>query len=160
MKALNVGCVMLMALSTMSCATRANSVAPISISANEYSYLNCQDARAEWHAAQEKEFALTRRQNNAATADAASVFLFLLPLGSVFGADVSGELAQAKGESLALQRRASIACSETPAAAPGVAALAVAPATYAQPASTAPPPPAKRKRCPISSPDDPSAVSC
>ncbi|MDA0359354.1 MAG: hypothetical protein O2835_09325 [Proteobacteria bacterium] len=37
--------------------------------------------------------ALTKQQNNAATDDAASVFLFALPLGSVFGADVEGELA-------------------------------------------------------------------
>ena len=37
--------------------------------------------------------ALTKQQNNAATGDAASVFLFSLPLGSVFGADVEGELA-------------------------------------------------------------------
>jgi hypothetical protein len=37
--------------------------------------------------------ALTKQQNNAATGDAASVFLFALPLGSVFGADVEGELA-------------------------------------------------------------------
>jgi len=37
--------------------------------------------------------ALTKQQNNAATGDAASVFLFELPLGSVFGADVEDELA-------------------------------------------------------------------
>jgi hypothetical protein len=83
----------------------------MAISANEYNNLGCQDARAEVQTAQAKEFALSRRQNNAALADAASVFLFLLPLGSVFGADVSGELAQAKGESFALRRRAALACS-------------------------------------------------
>jgi hypothetical protein len=32
------------------------------------------------------------------------VFLVLLPLGSVFGADVEGQLGQSKGETLALKR--------------------------------------------------------
>ena len=100
------------------CATRANSVAPVSISANEYATLNCADSRAALKVAQERQFALTRRQNNAATADAASVFLFLLPLGSVFGADVSGELGQAKGEALALERRTRMACDEAAASSP------------------------------------------
>lgn len=82
-----------MALSTTACATRANSAAPVSISASEYSNLACQDACIQSQVAQEKEFALGRRQNNAATADAA--FLFLLR--RVRGGDVSGELAPAKG---------------------------------------------------------------
>jgi len=87
------------------CATRAASVAPVSISASDYSGLSCQEVRDELQTARVKEDALASRQNNAAVADAASVFLFLLPLGSVFGADVSGQLAQAKGETLALERQ-------------------------------------------------------
>jgi len=56
---------------------------------------------------------LTKQQNNAATGDAASVFLFALPLGSVFGADVEGELAQAKGKVMALQGAVSINCKKS-----------------------------------------------
>jgi uncharacterized lipoprotein NlpE involved in copper resistance len=98
------------ALILVGCASRASSVAPVSISSGDYAGLACTDARADLVLAREKENALTRRQNNAATADAASVFLFLLPLGSVFGADVEGELAQAKGETLALERHVRTAC--------------------------------------------------
>lgn len=94
------------------CATRASGVAPVSISASEYSTYDCQEAKAERDAAVLKRSALERRQNNAAVADAASVFLVLLPLGSVFGADVEGELAQAKGEALALERATRIACEK------------------------------------------------
>jgi hypothetical protein len=54
--------------------------------------------------ARERENALTRQQNNAATADAVGVFLLLVPAGSVFGGNVEGELAQAKGEVMALER--------------------------------------------------------
>ena len=93
------------------CATRASSIAPVSISAGEYSGLTCVEARGQLQTSRETQIALTRRQNNAATADAASVFLFLLPLGSVFGADVAGELAQAKGEVLALERHLRGSCS-------------------------------------------------
>jgi hypothetical protein len=96
------------------CATRASGVAPIAIPASDYANLSCEETRAQLETA--------RQRNNAATADAASVFLFALPLGSVFGADVEGELAQAKGEALALQRAASMNCSRQPAA-------TVAPAT-------------------------------
>ncbi len=92
------------------CATRASGVAPVAISANEYASLSCAESRAEADAARERVNALTRRQNNAATTDAAAVFLIGLPLGSVFGGDVSGELAQAKGESLALERHTHMVC--------------------------------------------------
>ena len=54
--------------------------------------------------------ALTKSQNNAATGDAVGVFLVLLPVGSIFGADVEGELAQAKGEVMALQGAVTINC--------------------------------------------------
>jgi hypothetical protein len=126
-----------LALTSGACASRASSVAPISVSAAEYSYLGCQDARAELDSARAKEHALARKQNNAATTDAAAVFLFALPLGSVFGADVEGELAQAKGESLALQRRVAMACSaeakaaSTPVQVAAPSALVSAPAAVA-----------------------------
>jgi len=98
------------ALGVCSCASRAASIAPVSISSSDYAALSCDDTRGELTVAREKQNALTRQQNNAATADAAGVFLLLLPLGSVFGADVEGELAQAKGEVLALERALSSNC--------------------------------------------------
>ena len=92
------------------CAGRANSVAPVAVSSTEYAGWTCEDTRGELDAARQRENALARRQNNAATADAAGVFLVLLPLGSVFGGDVSGELAQAKGEVNALERSVTANC--------------------------------------------------
>lgn len=93
------------------CASRASGIAPVSVSAAEYEGMSCEDTRAELDLARERENALTRRQNNAATADAVGVFFVLVPAGSVFGGDVSGELAQAKGEVRALQRAVRINCS-------------------------------------------------
>jgi hypothetical protein len=103
-------CITLLSLAVTGCASRASSVPPVSVSATEYSGMSCQETRAELASAREKSNALTRKQNNAATADAASVFLVLLPLGSVFGGDVSGELGQAKGELQALERAVPINC--------------------------------------------------
>lgn len=93
------------------CATRASGVAPLAISSAEYAHLNCADARAQLASARERENALTRQQNNAATGDAVGVFLLAIPVGSVFGADVSGELAQAKGEANALERHVAARCA-------------------------------------------------
>jgi hypothetical protein len=93
------------------CATRANSVAPVAVSASDYAGLTCVTARADLQTARAKEISLAHKQNNAAIADAAGVFLVLLPLGSVFGADVAGQLAQAKGETLALERHIKSDCT-------------------------------------------------
>ena len=84
------------------CAPRASSVAPIAVPSANYDGYTCEETKELLTAKTAQQNALVRAQNNAATGDAASVFLFALPLGSVFGADVEGELAQAKGEVLAL----------------------------------------------------------
>ncbi|MGJ7459201.1 hypothetical protein [Halomonas sp. RA08-2] len=110
MKTRRVLFIALITLAVTGCASRASSVAPASVSAAEYSGMSCADTRSELSDARERSNALTRKQNNAATTDAASVFLVLLPLGSVFGGDVSGELAQAKGEVGALERAITINC--------------------------------------------------
>jgi hypothetical protein len=95
------------------CAGRASSVAPVAIAATDYSRMDCATARAQLATARERVNNLSRAQNNAALADAAGVFLLFIPVGSVFGGDKSGELAQAKGEQLALERHIQINCSPT-----------------------------------------------
>jgi hypothetical protein len=99
-----------MAALVSGCATRASGVAPVAISANDYSGIACDEARGKLETAKTQEAALIKKQNNAAAADAVSVFFVLVPLGSVFGADVEGELAQAKGEVLALERYIAASC--------------------------------------------------
>lgn len=98
-------------LSLTACATRASGVAPTSISANEYSSLQCEQARAKRDDANARVNALSKKQNTAATLDAAGVFLAFVPVGSLFGQNVEGELAQAKGEAAALARRVELACT-------------------------------------------------
>lgn len=95
---------------TTACASRANSIPPVAVSASDYENVSCDEARSLLVAARAEENALVRRQNNAATGDAVGVVLLLLPVGSIFGADVSGELAAAKGEVIALERRITTAC--------------------------------------------------
>jgi hypothetical protein len=93
------------------CATGASGVAPVSISSNEYSTLQCQASRQQRDAANARVSELSQKQNNAALLDAAGVFFLLVPVGSVFGQNVKGELAQAKGEAIALQHRTDQACA-------------------------------------------------
>lgn len=93
------------------CASRAGAVAPISISASEYSGLSCEDTRAQLDGARAREVAFTRKQNTAATVDAVGVFLVLVPASSLLGGDVEGELAQAKGEVRALERAVVVNCA-------------------------------------------------
>jgi len=62
--------------------------------------------------ARSRQAALTESQNNAQAGDIVGVFFVLLPLGSVFGDDVEGELGLAKGEVLALQGAVRINCRE------------------------------------------------
>lgn len=92
------------------CATRANSVAPVAVSSTDYAGVDCARLREQLVQARASEEALRKKQNNAAVADAAGVFLFLIPVGSIFGADVQGQLAQAKGETLAIERAISTRC--------------------------------------------------
>ena len=92
------------------CASRASAIAPVAVASSDYKDLSCDEARALLTQKREIEIALTKQQNNAALGDAAGVFLVLLPLGSVFGADREGELAMAKGEVDALERRITVGC--------------------------------------------------
>ena len=85
------------------CASRSSSVAPVAVPSANYAGLSCQESKTMLEQKIAETNALTKKQNNAATADAVFVTLFLLPLGSVFGADVEGELAQSKGEVMALK---------------------------------------------------------
>ena len=60
-----------------------------------------------------QKHALERQQNNAATMDSVSIWFTLLPLGTVFGMDREGEVAQAKGENMALTGAVQKACRKS-----------------------------------------------
>ena len=93
------------------CASRPDAIAPADVSATEYQGLNCSQTTS---LLSEKRNALTeaeRQQNRAATGDALGVFLVLVPLGTVFGEDNEGVVAQYKGEVAALERALAMNCT-------------------------------------------------
>ena len=100
----------LLSLVIVGCASRASSVAPVAIPSANYKGMSCDETKVALEQKRAKQYALTNQQNNAATGDAVGVFFLLLPVGSIFGADVEGELAQAKGEVLALEGAVTINC--------------------------------------------------
>ena len=108
----NISCVVLIlsSLAIAGCASRASSIAPTAIPSANYKGLSCAETKATLEQKRAKRNALTNKQNNAATGDAVAIVFTLLPLGSIFGADKEGELAQAKGEVLALEGAVSINC--------------------------------------------------
>lgn len=99
------------------CASRPSGIAPLSVDASEYYHLSCSEAKSELETTRQQEVALSRKQNNAATGDAVGVFFLLVPVGSVFGSDVEGELALAKGQVRALETTVKKQCREEAAAA-------------------------------------------
>ena len=101
-----------MLLPIVQCATRASSVAPIAVPSSNYAGLTCEETKTTFAQKTAAKNALVNSQNNAATGDAIFVFITLLPLSSIFGADVEGELAQAKGEVMALQGAVTINCKK------------------------------------------------
>jgi hypothetical protein len=92
------------------CASRAASIAPIAIPSANYKGLSCSETKQTLNVKRERQQVLINAQNNAATGDAVGVFLLLLPVGSIFGAEKEGLLAQVKGEVLALEGAVSINC--------------------------------------------------
>lgn len=95
------------------CASRADSIAPIAMPSSNYKGLSCEDTKIALTEARSRQNELTGSQNNAAIGDAVGVLFVLLPVGSIFGADKEGQLAQVKGEVLALQGAVPINCDET-----------------------------------------------
>ena len=104
--------VILATLAIAGCASGAESVAPIALPSSNYKGLSCNETKTSLAQARARQAALSKTQNNAQAGDMVGVFFVLLPLGSVFGDDVEGELALAKGEVLALQGAVPINCDE------------------------------------------------
>lgn len=86
------------------CATRPDAITPATVSATEYAGLSCQETNTLLAEKRTSLQEAERQQNRAATGDAIGVFLVLLPVGSLIGADNEGIVAQYKGEVLALER--------------------------------------------------------
>ena len=92
------------AVTLTACAPNPAAVAPTNMT-GAYNGMSCQQAAANLPQARANEAALTQRQSNAAITDAATVFLVLIPVSSLTGQNVEGELAAAKGTVDALESR-------------------------------------------------------
>lgn len=93
----------LIAISVQGCAQRATAIAPAVVPTANYDGYQCGELKSMLKLKTSQKISLEKRQNSAATWDAISVFFTLFPLATVFGMDRQGEVAQVKGESMALQ---------------------------------------------------------
>lgn len=94
------GCI---AIGVAACAKSPSSIAALPISSAEYSHMNCSTLAFQHIAANERLKAASDRQNSAQALDAVGVFLVLIPPSALVG-DAEGEVAQYKGEKLAIER--------------------------------------------------------
>jgi len=91
-------------LTAAACAKSPDSIVPVAMG-GAFDGLSCGAASEMLAAEQTTLAALEQRQRNAVTADAIGVFLILVPVSSLTGNDVTGEIAASKGKILALESR-------------------------------------------------------
>ena len=86
------------------CAAQPESIMPISM-AGAFDSVNCPQARAMLLSEQTTLSVFESRQRNAAAGDFIGVALTGIPVASMTGNDVSGQIAASKGKVAALQQR-------------------------------------------------------
>lgn len=86
------------------CASGPDSIAPVSMG-NAYQGLSCNQAQISLQEERVTLAALEQKQRNAVVGDAIGVFLILVPVSSLTGNDVEGQLATSKGKVVALENR-------------------------------------------------------
>lgn len=92
------------ALALAACAQSPASIPPVSMGA-AYDGISCQRAGGERQAAASALAALSSKQQGAVTGDAIGVLLLGVPVASLTGGDVSGQIALEKGKVAALDAR-------------------------------------------------------
>ncbi|WP_299635784.1 hypothetical protein [uncultured Ruegeria sp.] len=101
-------------LFTSACAQQPGSITPVSMG-DTYSDVSCSRAANLYKQESAKVPTLVAAQKNAVTGDALGVFLIGVPVSSLSGADLEGEIAATKGKLIALAGRLE-ACGTSPAA--------------------------------------------
>ncbi|MBV1934638.1 MAG: hypothetical protein KUG59_08100 [Parvibaculaceae bacterium] len=91
------------ALILAGCAKSPSSIAPLSVNSDEYSEFSCEQLRAEQTKVSSALDDATSNQHAAQAADALGVFLVLIPVSAIVG-DSESDIAQFKGEKLAIER--------------------------------------------------------
>ena len=86
------------------CAKQPASIRPMSV-AGLYEGISCKQARLQYSKEAGKVPALVSSQQDAVTGDALGVFLIGVPVSSVAGDDIEGEIAATKGKLIALSTK-------------------------------------------------------
>lgn len=86
------------------CAKGPGSIAPVAMG-NAYAGISCQQASADLTAERETLAALESKQKGAVAGDAIGVLFIGVPIASLAGGDLSGDIAVSKGKTLALETR-------------------------------------------------------
>ncbi|UWQ59993.1 hypothetical protein K3722_07635 [Leisingera caerulea] len=102
MKKLVLACAMLASVSA--CAQSPRSITAVSM-AGSYDKLSCKSASALYDEEAAKVPSLVSQQKAAVTGDAIGVFLLAVPVSSLSGGDMEGEIATSKGKLNALDAR-------------------------------------------------------
>ena len=95
---------MALGLGLAACAKAPSSIAPVSM-AGAYDKVSCKKASTMLEQERATLAALESQQKSARTGDAIGVFLILVPVSSLTGADREGAIATSKGKVLALESR-------------------------------------------------------
>jgi hypothetical protein len=93
------------AFALSACAQYPNAIAPITMPSGMYDATSCRAAQAEAASIAANLAALEARQREAVAGDAVGVFLIGVPVSSLTGGDVAGQIAAERGKALALETR-------------------------------------------------------
>lgn len=85
------------------CAKTPSNIQPLNVPSSEYTSYSCTNLSTLRGNTEIKLNSAIKRQKNAVAADAVGVFLVLLPVSKLTG-DAEGEVAQLKGEMIAIDR--------------------------------------------------------
>ncbi len=85
------------------CAKTPSSIAPVAVSSDEYAGKSCAALTTEYTSTIAKLEAAENKQKQAVAADAAGVFLVLIPPSALIG-DSEADVALYKGEKIAIER--------------------------------------------------------
>lgn len=91
-------------LSLAACAKSPGSIAPVSMG-NAFAGVTCQQASTQLSAERQALAALEGKQRGAVVGDAIGVFLIAVPVSSLTGGNVEGQIGASKGKALALEAR-------------------------------------------------------
>jgi hypothetical protein len=84
------------------CARRPDAITPMVMPTTAYANLDCPRLAAEHQRSTAALATVSKAQNSAATGDAVGVFLIGVPMSSLGGGDMEGQVALHKGEIVAI----------------------------------------------------------